>query len=178
MITAILILLSIPSFTNGHVRFRCPGPRSCFYGIDLDNSNGDGVWRQDPCGHDPVDPVVTYSSGSSICLRVHEFVPHPGYFEIYLSEMAVGPDTNDNDANWITLADNIPDVTEDEITTGIQAFDVTLPPNITCDHCTIQVKQWASDFEWYYYTCTDIQIVADDVSIDNIDTCVGNDSEW
>ena len=28
-------------------------------------------------------------------------VPHPGYFEIYLSEMVVGRDTSDDDANWI-----------------------------------------------------------------------------
>ena len=104
-------------------------------------------------------------------------MPHPGYYEIYLSEMAVGPDTSDIDANWITLADNIPDVTEDQITTGIQAFDVTLP-NITCDHCTIQVKQWASDFNWYYYTCTDIRIVSDNDDVNNTHTCVGSDSEW
>ena len=110
-------------------------------------------------------------------LRVHEFVPHPGYYQIYLSEIPVGPDTSEDDANWITLADNIPDTTEDQVTTGIQAFDVTLP-NITCDHCTIQVKQWASDFDWYYYTCTDIKIVADDSNIDTDDTCVGDESEW
>lgn len=104
-------------------------------------------------------------------------MPHPGYYEIYLSEIPVGPDTSEDDANWITLADNIPDETEDQITTGIQAFDVTLP-NITCDHCTIQIRQWASDFDWYYYTCTDIKIVADDTNIDNTDTCVGDESEW
>ena len=67
-------------------------------------------------------------------LRVHEFVPHPGYFGIYLSQMAVGRDTSDEEAAWITLNDYIEDETDDSATTGIQAFAVDLPGNISCDH--------------------------------------------
>lgn len=120
-------------------------------------------------------------SGSSICLRVHEFVPHPGYFEIYLSDIAVGRDTSDDEANWIILDDFIQDPTEDSITTGIQAFNIDLP-NITCNHCTLRVKQWASDLDWYYTTCTDIKIIDNDddnmMNNNNNDTCVGINSEW
>jgi len=42
----------------------------------------------------------------------------------------------------------------------MQRFSVTIPLGMASPHATIQVKQWSDEFQWYYYACTDIQIVA------------------
>jgi hypothetical protein len=36
---------------------------------------------------------------------------------------------------------------------------VDIPAEKMSEKCTIQVKQWAEDFDWYYYACVDVEIV-------------------
>ena len=61
-------------------------------------------------------------------------------------------------SNSFVLAEGIDDMNPDD-ETGYQRFLVDLPANVTCDSCTIQVKQWVYDLSWYYYACVDVEIV-------------------
>lgn len=148
-----LLLLGYLGSALGHIYFETPGPRTCFYGGYF-GTDPDGAWRQEPCDRQSAPPKVTYVPGQEICLTVHEFVDHPGYYDIAISYTPVNP--GDNNAEFVTIASLIPDVGDG---TGYQSFIVTLPENRTCDHCTIQIKQWADDLQWFYYACTDVEIV-------------------
>jgi uncharacterized membrane protein len=53
--------------------------------------------------------------------------------------------------------------------TGFHNIKITLP-NIDCPTCTLQVAQWADEFNWYYYSCSDIRITADASISTNIES--------
>ena len=92
-----------------------------------------------------------------MCLSLQEFVPHKGYFHINLADKAAGP--NDPEPEWVVLMDDTPQTT-DGSTTVYQRFSITVPFGMESPHATIQVKQWAEEFKWYYYACTDIRIIS------------------
>lgn len=156
LFAAAVVAVGTFNAVNGHLFFEDPAPRGCFYG-GYYGFGGDGPWRTNPCEREAGEPTKTYAAGQKVCLTVHEFVPHPGHYRIALVDKAVQP--GDEDVPWIVLEDNIKDENADDLT-GMQAFYVQIPANITCKNCTIQVRQWADDFQWYYYTCADVEIVA------------------
>ncbi|CAE8609207.1 unnamed protein product [Polarella glacialis] len=122
----------------------------------------------------PVAPVVVVAAGETLCLTLQEFVPHPGYYYYYsgitLVDKAVGPD-DPEPVDWVVLMNKTAQTT-DSTTTATKAFSVVIPLGKEAEHATIQVKQWAEDFSWYYYACTDIKIVATAAEVPaNADTC-------
>jgi hypothetical protein len=44
--------------------------------------------------------------------------------------------------------------------TSLHSITVKIPSNLTCDACTLQVRQWAPEFSWYYYSCSDVRVQA------------------
>ena len=142
------------ALTHAHIYFETPQARTCFYGGYF-GTDPDGAWRQEPCDRASARPTITYVPGQQICLTLHEFVDHPGYYDIAIAYTPVNP--GDTNVDFVPLASAVPDTGD---STGFQSFIVTLPLNRTCEHCTIQVKQWADDLQWFYYACTDIEIVA------------------
>ena len=129
-------------------------------------TNGDGPWRRSPCDREPGPPTATYEAGSSTCLTLHEFVAHPAHYDIQLFPQPVGPGDEVN--NGIMLSENVEDpapISE----TGYQRFFVDLPEDIDCqESCTIQVRQWVYDLDWYYYACADVRIVPPNATDDNL----------
>lgn len=130
---------------QAHIFLQQPEARSCFYG-GYWGSDGDGPWRRSPCDRDPDAPTATYVAGTSTCLSLHEFVPHPAHYDIQLFPEPVGPGMDN--VQGIFLAQNVEDLAPSD-ETGYQRFWVDLPPNVTFqDSCTIQVRQFVCDYDW------------------------------
>lgn len=150
------------TFVSAHLFFQYPKPRSCFYG-GYWGPDGDGPWRREPCDRAAGAPTAILQAGSQTCLSVHEFVAHPATYDVTLFyNAALGPgDSLDqvSEKDTVVLQETRSD-DHPEDQTGYQRFLVDLPLNKTCETCTIQIKQWAEDFDWYYYACVDVQIVS------------------
>ncbi len=143
-----------------------------------------------PCGEDPAgEPtgtVTTYQSGQTITITIDEKIFHPGHYRVALavedrSELPEDPPVEAGDTPCGTttiedppvfpvLADGV--LPHDAPFDGPQTFEVTLPPDVTCDHCTLQVIEFMSNHGLnnpggcFYHHCADIALQADPVPSD------------
>lgn len=154
-VVLLLLLGTTTTVVQSHLFFQEPAARTCFYG-GYWGLDPDGPWRRAPCDRTPGPPTATWVAGSSTCLTLHEFVPHPATYDIALAYEPVGP--GDMTAEWVNLVRELPDPAPSD-QTGYQRFLINVPANKTCDACTIQVRQYAADLDWYYYACADVKIV-------------------
>jgi MYXO-CTERM domain-containing protein len=162
----------------------------------VNRANGGGGSKECPCGgpvdqidsnricdvpaaqsHDPnrSTKVSTYEAGSTITVRMEEYVNHSGRFRVAFDPD--GADLTDFNSNILM------DVADDK-GTQVYEFQVTLP-NMTCENCTLQViqdmngntttpvKDPAPDST--YYTCADIRLVPPGTMGTNTDPDPGND---
>jgi len=139
--------------------------------------------------------VYTYKPGSTITIKLGEYIPHPGYFRIsfdddgdddFVNPASVtgesgdcngdplcGPGMEDYCSNDTVLLDNLNrHVTTEEP----YSWTVTLP-NVECDNCTLQVIQVMEDFNLHpqdypaddiYYQC--IELVLSNEATNESDT--------
>jgi uncharacterized protein (TIGR03382 family) len=150
-----------------------------------------------PCGDDgdavPTGKVTTYAPGQTITIKLKEMVPHPGHYRVALAlndpselppEPIVTPGTTacgsveiDPSPEFPVLADGM--LVHSSPMVGSQTFEVTLPSDVTCDHCTLQVLEFMSNHGLnnpggcYYHHCATIAIqapVAGDTDIVKHDT--------
>lgn len=138
-----------------------------------------------PCGDEgtaaQTGAITAYQTGQTITITLHETVFHPGHFRVALavadrSELppppAVTPGATACGSVPImdppvfpVLADGV--LPHTSPLSGAQTIDVTLPPGVTCDHCTLQVVQFMSSHgaPCFYYHCADLSIT--DVVVDS-----------
>jgi len=138
-----------------------------------------------PCGQaDPgITPVATnvvtpYAPGDTVTITINEVVTHPGHYRVVLSESgqsglpadppvtagstACGSTEVQNPPVYPVLADGVLDHTA--AFSGPQTFTVTLPNNVTCAKCTLQVVEFMSNHGLnnpggcFYHHCADISI--------------------
>lgn len=128
---------------SAHSRWTLTGnltPRSSNAGI----KNG-------PCGGLPRVPTPkVFTAGSNITVEWEETINHPGRFEIYFSPA--------NDTNFTLLKTII-----DSQNGGLNSTSITLP-NEPCVSCTLQLIQVMTenpDSPSLYYSCADIQLIAE-----------------
>jgi hypothetical protein len=122
-------LLALPAVSHGHARLVEPRPR--------DNSD---LYKdpRGPCGvmRNMNQPVTSYRPGQRIQVRFDETVNHPGCFLISFSAA--------NDQNFRLLL-NVKHVgTPPQPVPGSPrpyTAMVDLPPGVTCDQCTLQLRQ-------------------------------------
>ena len=139
-----------------------------------------------PCGDDgsgvASGKVTAYQSGQTITVTINETIFHPGHYRISLGvngpgdipvEPVVTPDANsacgtapiDPNPVFPVLADGVFKHTAPF--NGPQSITITLPKDVTCDHCTLQVLEFMSNHGLnhpggcYYHHCSDISIQAD-----------------
>jgi hypothetical protein len=135
-----------------------------------------------PCGDD-ADPaartgiVTAFSPGETITITIDEAVHHPGHYRVALApndrselpaEPPVTPDQSSdcgsvpimNPPAFPILADGMLQHTEPF--GDPQSFAVTLPSDVTCDHCTLQVIEFMSSHgkPCFYHHCADVSIRA------------------
>jgi len=134
-----------------------------------------------PCGDEgggtPTGKITTFLPGQTISITINEVIPHPGHYRVALavhdhselpSEPAVTPTSGDpcgsvvvqNPPVFPILADNM--LPHTQPFTKPQTFTVTLPTDITCTRCTLQVLEFMSSHPQpcFYHHCADIAIAA------------------
>lgn len=138
-----------------------------------------------PCGDDggatPSGKVTAYQAGQTITITIDEKIYHPGHYRISLgvngpgdlpAEPVVTPDAKsacgsapiDKAPVFPVLADGV--FEHQAPFSGPQTITVTLPKDVTCDHCTLQVLEFMSDHALnnpggcYYHHCADLSIQA------------------
>jgi hypothetical protein len=135
-----------------------------------------------PCGDEgggtATGKVTAFRPGQTIEVTVDERIFHPGHYRVALavddrSELppppvvtAVGSDpcgsaeVQDPPAFPI-LADNV--LPHTQPFSGPQTFTVTLPADVTCARCTLQIIEYMSSHArpCFYYHCADISIQGD-----------------
>jgi hypothetical protein len=132
-----------------------------------------------PCGDEgggtPTGTVTVFRPGQTIAVTISEVVTHPGHYRVALAvndrselpaEPMVTPTGNDPCASaaiqspptFPILADNV--LPHTQAFGAPQTFAVTLPTNVTCTKCTLQVLEFMSDHSapCFYHHCADISI--------------------
>jgi MYXO-CTERM domain-containing protein len=135
-----------------------------------------------PCGNEaggtPTSIVTAYQVGSTIDVTIDEKIFHPGHYRIALavndrSELPAEPPVTagstacgsapiDSSPVFPVLADGV--LVHTTAFSGPQTVKVTLPPNVTCTKCTLQVIEFMSNHPLnvpggcYYHHCADISI--------------------
>jgi hypothetical protein len=138
-----------------------------------------------PCGDEgggtSTGTITAFQAGQTITVTVNEVVPHPGHYRIALSvnsrsELPVEPTVTATSSTpcgsapvqsppvFPVLADGVFDHTA--AFTAPQSIQITLPSNVTCTKCTLQVIEFMSNHPLnnpggcFYHHCADISIQA------------------
>jgi len=132
-----------------------------------------------PCGDEgggaPTGIVTAFRPGETIAVTIDEVIPHPGHYRVALTvadrsalppEPRVTPRNGDpcgsaaveDPPTFPVLADNI--LPHTEPFAGPQTFTITLPTDVTCTRCTLQVLEFMSSHlaPCFYHHCADISI--------------------
>jgi MYXO-CTERM domain-containing protein len=135
-----------------------------------------------PCGDEaggtPTGTVTAYGTGQTITVTVDEKIFHPGHYRIALavdnrSELPPEPIVTagatpcgtvpvESPPVFPVLADGV--FTHTAAFTAPQTIQLTLPANVTCTKCTLQVIEFMSDHPLnnpggcFYHHCADISI--------------------
>src|SRR5688572_4073831 len=131
-----------------------------------------------PCGEEGSSPatgvVTAFSPGETVTITIGEVIYHPGHYRVALavndrSELPPEPPVTPGDTACGSAAITTPavfPVLADGVLghaapfDGPQSFQVTLPSDVTCERCTLQVLEFMSDHAapCFYYHCADISI--------------------
>lgn len=131
-----------------------------------------------PCGDEggtPTNTVTPFHAGETITITIREALFHPGHYRVALSvadrselppEPEVTPDNQsecgsvmvEDPPEFPILADGVLEHTAPF--DSEQSFQVTLPSDVTCEHCTLQVLEFMSNHRapCFYHHCADISI--------------------
>jgi hypothetical protein len=135
-----------------------------------------------PCGDEgngtPTGTVTTFGQGETITITIKETVFHPGHYRVALAvdsreqlpaEPKVTADTTPCGSVPIQSPPVFPVLADGALRhssafSGPQTIQVTLPTNVTCTHCTLQVIEFMSNHGLnnpggcFYHHCADIAI--------------------
>ena len=135
-----------------------------------------------PCGDEgggtPTGTVTAYQAGQTITVTINEIIPHPGWYRFALSvndrselpaepvvtagATACGSVPIQSPPVFPVLADGVFPHTSSF--SSPQTTQLTLPSNINCTHCTLQVIEFMSNHGLnnpggcFYHHCADISI--------------------
>ena len=141
------------------------------------NSYGDPQ-KVGPCGDEgtaPASGIVTpFTAGETISITLDETIFHPGHYRVALaltdrSELPPEPPVTPGDTPCGSAPIMDPPVfpvlvdgalVHTEPFTGSQTIQVTLPSDVTCTQCTLQILEFMSDHAapCFYHHCADISI--------------------
>ena len=174
--TALVVALAI----------RTAPARAHFFLVAPDSSMSQGPYgdpqKVGPCGEEgggtATGKVTEVRAGQTVEVTIDEKIFHPGHYRVALSvqdRSELPPDpavtTVGNDPCGSTeiqdppvspiLADNmLPHTVPFD---GPQTFTVTLPKDVTCTHCTLQIIEYMSHHgrPCFYHHCADLSIQAE-----------------
>jgi hypothetical protein len=145
-----------------------------------------GPQKSAPCGQadpgqaaSPTGIVTAFAPGETVTITINETVPHPGHYRVVLSATGQGglpadppvtaAGTDPCGSTVIQSPPVFPVLADGMLThTGAfsapQSFTVTLPTDVTCAKCTLQVAEFMSNHGLnnpggcFYHHCADISI--------------------
>jgi MYXO-CTERM domain-containing protein len=137
-----------------------------------------GPQKEPPCGNEPggteTGVVTPFQPGETITITIDETIYHPGHYRIALavndqSELPPAPAVTEGDSEcgsaeiqdppvFPVLADGL--LVHTQPFDGPQSFQVTLPTDITCESCTLQILEFMSDHgaPCFYHHCAAISL--------------------
>ena len=147
-----------------------------------------------PCGDEgggtPTGSVTAYHPGETIAVTIDEVIMHPGHYRVALavhdrSELPEDPEVTPKDGDpcgsaaiqrpavFPVLADGV--LPHTRAFPEAQTFSVTLPADVTCARCTLQVVEYMSNHPapCFYHHCADISIRDDGTSSTTLPGGVG-----
>ena len=180
LLTAGLVATAIgvgaPATANAHFVLQAPAATMAQDGLGSPQ-------KKAPCGDDgtgtPSGMVTTYQVGQTITVTIDEKIYHPGHYRISLGkggpadlpdEPIVTPGANtpcgtapvEATPTFPVLADGV--FEHQAPFNGPQTITITLPPDVTCTNCTLQVLEFMSNHPLnnpggcYYHHCANIAI--------------------
>lgn len=132
-----------------------------------------------PCGGagTPTGVVTAYKPGDTVTIQIDETIYHPGHYRVALAvndpselpaEPPVTPGTSECGSTVIQSPATFPILADGQLLhsqsfSGPQTFQVTLPKDVTCKKCTLQVLEFMSshDAPCFYHHCANIAITTD-----------------
>lgn len=145
-----------------------------------------------PCGDEgaaaATGAVTAFSPGETITITLDETIFHPGHYRVALAvgdraELPAEPTVTAGATAcgsvpimtppvFPVLADGVLQHTSP--LSGTQSFQVTLPSDVTCAHCTLQVLEFMSSHgaPCFYHHCADISIGGSGESCEGDGDCV------
>lgn len=170
-----------PRAAQAHIRMTAPA------GWVTTDVDGDPQ-KVTPCGVDstvpytPTNKVTSVQAGDKVTLNWIETIPHDGHFRISLAinsrdellDPTVTQMNSDDTAAQVAisnppvypvLADNLfPHLASSTASGTTYTYTVTLPSNVTCAKCTLQLLQFMAnhppDPSYFYHQCADFTITA------------------
>lgn len=176
VIAAVFASLLVPTIAHAHFVLTSPPA------MTEQNQLGDPQ-KMPPCGDDgsatPTGIVTTFQAGETITIEIDETIYHPGHYRVALaindpSELpdppVVTPDADspcgtapiDPAPSFPVLADGV--LLHDSQFGKPQSIQVTLPSDVSCTNCTLQVIQFMTDHGLnnpggcFYHHCAAIAI--------------------
>lgn len=171
------VIAVVPSSASAH--FTLDAPES-YMSQDLLGS----PQKAPPCGDDGsgtlTGAITAFQAGQTITITIDEKIFHPGHYRVALapndpSELPPEPPVTagSTDCGSTTIMDPpVYPVLADGMLlhttsfSGPQSFEVTLPTDVTCDHCTLQVIEFMSEHPLnnpggcFYHHCANISITS------------------
>jgi uncharacterized protein (TIGR03382 family) len=188
LVSRLLALSSLLTAHSAFAHFFLDAPPAAY----SQNILGDPQ-KQPPCGNVNGTPatnaVTTFEAGQTITIRLRETIMHPGHYRVALGvtgpqslppeppvtagSTACGSTTIQNPPVFPVLADGM--LLHTTTLSGQQSFQVTLPSNVTCTNCTLQIFQFMSQHALnvpggcFYHHCATINVVARDAGVTTMD---------
>ncbi|HTQ03654.1 MAG TPA: SCE4755 family polysaccharide monooxygenase-like protein [Polyangiaceae bacterium] len=158
---AALAVTFAPALASAHFTLQSPP--------NWTKEDGQGSPQKDwPCGNEPntsgMDPTATgpttaFKPGDKITIQLAETVTHGGHYRVAIatsgnmmdlpqdmSTTASGANCQNDDMQatptFPILADGMLQHAQNQPLNGVQSFDVTLPSDISCDKCVLQVREY------------------------------------
>lgn len=190
---AIVAILGVPGTSAAH--FILTSPPASFE----QNALGDPQ-KAPPCGDQGMavatGEVMSVQGGDVITVTIEETIFHPGHYRIALAlddgifpdEPPVTPGTTDCGSAPIDPAPAFPVLADGlwvhtEPFAGPQSVDITIPDDVSCTNCTLQVIQFMSNHGLnnpggcYYHHCATLAVESDPVgATEGSTTAPGDDS--
>lgn len=173
VLSGLAICAAAVTTNDARAHFRLEAPASMTEQNDLGDPQ-----KVYPCGGDaavPTGDITAYTAGETITITIDETIYHPGHYRVSLApndpselppDPEVTPTPNDQCAMteimdppvYPVIADGM--IPHDSPFDGQQSFEVTLPDDVSCENCTLQVVQFMSSHgaPCFYYHCANISI--------------------
>jgi MYXO-CTERM domain-containing protein len=171
-VAALLAVALVPTDSQAHFYLQSPP-------ANFEQSALGDPQKEPPCGDDgtatPTGMVTTFQAGETISITFEETIFHPGHFRVAVavndpSELPADPPVEQvgMDECGMTTIDPAPvfpvlvdgALAHTDPLAGPQTIEVTLPDDLSCTACTLQIIQYMSSHgaPCFYHHCATIAV--------------------